>query len=875
MKADDRRNLQLWLTHELCSTCTLTGEMLDHLYLWCLERQLQGPALKEATRLVRTARQQYEDDLLARIVMRLGYETICRLENSLDPTPPSYGFSDFKEEPGRVALESVLKVSGRLSFIRSLALPRSMISKIGPYWREKYRRRVAQEAACEMRRHTINRRLGMYVIFLIEREAELADGLTDLLLETTHKISKKAESTIIAEVSRNASKIHGKEKLLVDMAFAALRNPDGVIRDVIFPVAGEEKLAAIIKGHKTRGTWNQLVFQVMRSSYAHHYRPMLPDTLKVLDFKSNNVIHRPVLKALAWIESMKNDTRRIVRLKDGIPIDGVIAPKWYNCVVEADSSGCLRINRINYELCVLLALRDRIRCKEIWVVGSDRYRNPDDDLPKDFDTKRKTYYEDLGLSQDAKTFTAGIRAELEAELLLLNNELPNNNLVRIKERGKNSISISPYIPLPEPTGLASVKTEIERRWPMTGLLDLLKESALDTGFLSAFQTSGDRVVLDEETLQQRLLLCLYGLGTNAGLKRISAGSPGVSYKELLHVRRKFIHRGALQEAIRQIVNATLAIRDPSIWGEVGTACASDSKKFGAWDRNLMTEWHVRYKGRGVMIYWHVAKRSTCIFSQLKRCSSSEVASMIEGVLRHCTDMDIQRQYVDSHGQSEVAFAFCRMLSFELAPRLKAIARQKLCLPSSDFKGRLQNLTPILSSVIDWDLIERQYDEMVKYTAALKHRTADPEAILRRFSRGETMHPTYKGLAELGRAIKTIFLCKYLRLESLRREIHEGLNVVENWNSANGFVFFGNGGEIATNRIDDQEISVLALHLLQSCLVYVNTRMLQTVLSEQAWAARMTLEDFRGLNPAIYGHINPYGFFDVNLLKRIDYQRLAA
>lgn len=50
----------------------------------------------------------------------------------------------------------------------------------------------------------------------------------------------------------------------------------------------------------------------------------------------------------------------------------------------------------------------------------------------------------------------------------------------------------------------------------------------------------------------------------------------------------------------------------------------------------MTEWHIRYGGRGVMIYWHVARKSLCIYSQLKRCSSSEVAAMIEGVLRHQT-----------------------------------------------------------------------------------------------------------------------------------------------------------------------------------------------------------------------------------------------
>jgi TnpA family transposase len=70
------------------------------------------------------------------------------------------------------------------------------------------------------------------------------------------------------------------------------------------------------------------------------------------------------------------------------------------------------------------------------------------------------------------------------------------------------------------------------------------------------------------------------------------------------------------------------------------------------------------------------------------------------------------------------------------------------------------------------------------------------------TRNNVQYPTYRALAELGKAMKTIFLCEYLQSEDLRREIHEGLNVVENWNSANGFIFYGRSGEIATNRLDD-------------------------------------------------------------------------
>ncbi len=863
----------------------------------CRELHLEPPAPKRLLRWIQSAIRSHEENFCATICQRLSPAVRAQMEALLRPPAAedtSLGTSEAEGEdqevsdlsgqallyhlqagPAGMNVQTALKEIAKLRRLRTLGLPDDMFASVPPKILQHYRQRVAAEQARDLRRHPETLRLTLLAAWCHLRIQEITDGLLDLLNEMVHTIDSRAERKAQVEMLKDFKRVVGKNALLFQIATASLQSPEGKVCEVVYPVADEQTLQDLVAEWEATLNYDRHAQRSMRNSYSYHYRRMVPHILEALSFHSNNATHRPVLEALELLKQNLERKSRYFPLKMKVPLDDVIKPADRDAVVEKDEKGRERVHRIPYEVCVLKALREKLRCREIWTEGAARFRNPDDDLPPNFDAERKIHYQALNLPEDALEFIAKNKEELTRELDALNKAMPTNTAVKFLQKEKGRICLSPLTAVPHPPHLDALKAEVNRRWPLTGLLEMFKETDLRVGFTEAFKSPTPWEKLDRETLQRRLLLCLYGLGTNAGIKSMCAGEHGESYKDLIYVHRRYVTNDHLRNAITQVVNALLRVRHPNIWGEGTTACASDSKKFGAWDQNLMTEWHIRYRGPGVMIYWHVEKKSACIYSQLKRCSSSEVAYMIQGLLHHNTEMNVEKNYVDTHGQSEVAFAFCSLLGFQLLPRLKGLHRQKLARAESGKPEDYPNLKTVLAKPIDWDLIRQQYDEMVKYATALRLGTTDADTILRRFTRNNIQHPTYKALAELGRARKSIFLCRYLRSEALRREIQQGLNVVENWNSANSFILYGKGGEFASNSREDQERTMLCLHLLQNSMAYINTLMLQQVLSDPAWRNRLQAEDLRALTPLFYLHVHPYGRFDLDMSERLDIELQEA
>ncbi|RMG76285.1 MAG: Tn3 family transposase [Chloroflexi bacterium] len=875
--AQDKIEMREWIKGHVLPEEYRPSHIRVLLYAQLRTERIEPPSQQEIDRVIASALVQYQRAFFERTYAKLPQVSRLRLRNLLSEasswTEQLSGYPllhEIKLGPGAADVKHIHRVCERLKYLRAIELPEDLFEGIPMKYLRQYQRQVSVESPSHLLRREENQPEQMYTLlatFCWVRQREVTDDLVDLFIRVLKDIKVRAEHKEEKRVLNDFIRVDGKQQLLFNLSEAMLAHPDGVIKEILYPIVGEARLKALVKEAKQTGPFQRAVQTRIGSSYSHHYRQILPPLLEVLKFRSNNARHRPLIDALKIVKTyLEDEHRTFYPMGTIVPMQDVIPPAMQSWIWQPNRSGNLQVRRTRYELCVLQGLRDQLRSKEIWVVGADRYRNPDEDTPVDYADKRVEYYHALNLPLDADEFIKQIQQEMTQALKQFHDGLLLNPYVTISSSGR--IGVKKLDKKKQTANLTYLHNQVKQVWGLVSLLDILKEVDLRVDFTQHFKSLTGESRLSPDVLQRRLLLCLYGLGTNTGLSRVWIGNPDVSESNLKYVRRRFISVEGLRVAIAHVVNELLAIKAPHIWGDLGTWSASDSKQFGSWDQNLRAQWHQRYRQSGVMVYWHVSKQSLCIYSQLKAPSSSEVASMIEGVIRHCTAMQVDRNYVDTHGQSEVGFAFCRLLGFQLMPRLKNIYEQKLHVPYLEDFDKYPALAPILKSVIDWDLIRQQYDEMVKYATALRLGTAQTEAILKRFTRHNIHHPTYKAFSELGRAIKTIFLCRYLHDVDVRQEIFDGLQVIENWNSANGFIFYGNQGDIASNDVNAQEITILAMHLLQTSMTYINTLIVQQVLAEPSWYNRFTDADWRGLTPLFYKHINPYGSFNLDMASRI-------
>ncbi|PRX41754.1 uncharacterized protein DUF4158 [Nonomuraea fuscirosea] len=328
----DADKLTGWLAGNVAHAERQSDRVREELLKQCWAERIEPPAPGRITRIVRSALHNAEETWFAKIAARLDAETTARVlaliaadgdarevaDNAQQEQEQEEVEDDQEDEgsvlalikamPGNVSLDSMLTEIRKLNAIRAIGLPTALFADVAPKVPAGWRFRAAVESPSHLRRRARNApdaTVTLPAALLVEREREVTDNLVDLLIATIHRVGARAERKVTEELINAFKRVSGKENLLFTIADASLTKPDGTVREVVFPAVrgGEQTLRELVHEFKTKGpVYRRTVQTTLKASYTNHYQRGLIELLEVLEFRSNNTAHQPVIDALKLVK---------------------------------------------------------------------------------------------------------------------------------------------------------------------------------------------------------------------------------------------------------------------------------------------------------------------------------------------------------------------------------------------------------------------------------------------------------------------------------------------------------------------------------------------------------------------------------------------
>ena len=455
----DGETLVTWLCAQILPTTRRPDHLKEAVAQRCRDLRIEPPTPERLDRLIRSAVHREDTRVGTEILHRLSATTQGQLEALLGPAETPASDSDASaptlerallQELGRTRARDLgqpVPGNRQTGTHPGPPAPPTLFDDLAPTVLQAYRQRVAVEEPYELRRHAVPLRMTLLAAFCLLRGRELTDILVDLL-ELVHRLGAKAERKVEKALVDDLKRVHGKTGMLYRLAEASLDHPTGVVHEVIFPVVSEATLRDLVKEWKATGP---SIARTSRRSCAAPTAPLSPDAATTPGHPGISLEQRhpsaPHPGARAPQAVPPQSCPHLSR-GGGRPVGGRNPGALARGGGGNRCPGRQRVNRLTYEMCVLQALRDQLRCKEIWVVGADRYRNPDDDVPQDF-AVRPTYYAALKLPSQAEDFIQQVQQEMRDELAALDRTLPRND-DRDSPEGQGLDQALPLGPNPNP-----------------------------------------------------------------------------------------------------------------------------------------------------------------------------------------------------------------------------------------------------------------------------------------------------------------------------------------------------------------------------------------------------------------------------------------
>lgn len=816
-----QEKLKTWL-YQLAKHGHLPNELFQksELYLLNLRVVLPGPTILE--RLIISVCTEAHQQLFEIINKGLSADLKTNIDNLLatDIKTQITLFQLLKEYPPSATISSLQSYLKRYQVLDGINIDSINLQFEQPFIDYLYKL-TTRYNAYDIKRFSESKRYSMMACFLIETRKTLLDYLV------------KMHDQFIQEMLRESKHLHEKkhrefrkrQKSAIDVILTMTEMiftwPDDkpLPKNEILQHAGESKLKNSVtdlyayKQLEERGLGDILLnrYPSLRKYFA---------TFITLPFMAKHGSEQ-MLTAINTIRQL--DAGLIKNLPNNLPI--YFIPKELQCCYKNKDG---KIHRNAWELGLAIAIKDALRSGDLYLPKSKQHVSFWELVinEQNWQATKESAYHELNQPQPS-----GVKQLLITNFFQTVNtakkSFAKDNFAEIVN-GKLKLKRDDKADIPEK--VKQLQKLIDSRMPIIRIEQLLIEVDQQinfTRYIVPVQQHNAR----PRNFYKSLIAAIISQATNLGIVAMSSSVEGITVDMLRHIFQFYVREETIQASSAEIVNQHHQLPFAEIHGS-GHLSSSDAQRFKLRADSLLSAYYPRYYGyyeKAIGIYTHVSDQYAVFSTKVISCSPREALYVLDGLLENNTILKIHEHTTDTHGYTEIIFALCYLLGFRFMPRIKDLKDQQLYRVEKTGDYGIFNL--LLNKTADIDIVEEQWEPMIRVAQSLKQKTAPAHVIVQRLTNSFPSDRLSRAFTNLGRIIKTEYILQYITDQQLRRKVQLQLNKGEYRHKLPRWIFFANQGEFTTNDYEEIMNKASCLSLVSNAILYWNTNKIKDIVTE--------------------------------------------
>ncbi|MGH3419052.1 MAG: Tn3 family transposase, partial [Streptosporangiaceae bacterium] len=777
-------------------------------------------------------------------------ETYHRLEPLLEPPRPAAldGLLDVDVELGMTRLAwlrrgataatpEVLKAElAKLEFLRGQGAGRLDLTAV-PAGRRRMLAETGRRSTNQaLQRADVGRRYPILLATLAETYIEVLDELVQLLDQALagadsrarHELSQRVVDRARTEVERGRL----LDEVLDILADPAV--PDEQAGRLIRARIGMPRLQAARRPAEDREPRDHGHLDLLAARYKY-LRTFTPPVIAALPL-TGNTSSPDVAALLAAVELLRqlNSSSRTTVPDEATSAEATsfVPARWRGYLDTARGQGRGAAYRHYWELSVLYGVQARLRSGDVWVPGSRRFTDPTTLLipVEAWAAQRDDFCAVTGTDANPQRQLQILEAELHAAVTDLERVLADpgtEGLARLDEDG--DLIVSPLPAEQVPAEADALARATSARLPQIHLPALLIEVDRDTRFTEAFTHAGGAQPRNPE-LVRNLYASVLAYACNLGYAGMADAS-GISEDTLAWTSQWYLRQDTLRVANAHLVNAHHQHPLARLWGG-GTLSSSDGQRFLQRGRSLTARALSRYfLDEGTTTYTHVSDQHSTYGTKVIPTTWREAVAVLDEIFGNPTDLPIAEHTTDTAGQTLATFGILSLAGLQFSPRIRDIGHLQLYRlgPGSAWRGRYPHAGTLLTQPIQTQLIADHWNDLLRLVGSMKFGHSTASLLIAKLHASSRQNSLARVLQEYGRLIRTIYLCRYIADEELRRRVRRQLNKGESLHALRRDLFFAHQGHVRRRHLDDQVDQALCLTLVTNAAVLWTTTYLGDAL----------------------------------------------